>query len=366
MCQDRKVKIGIVGAKFAAELHLIAYSRCSAADVIAICDKDPERMKEYAKRFSIPKMYSTYQEMMQDSEIELISICVPNFLHYEVAMAACAAGKHVICEKPLATTLENAIEMVNAFRQKGLRLMHGEDWNFAPAIQRAKEIIDEGAIGDILYIKAKETHNGSHSPFAQTLEFCGGGAFLHVGIHPAGFVRFITGHEVVEVIAKTSPGLKGNLVHQGMEGEDWGAAILTLDNGTYAFIEGNYITLGGMDDRIEIYGTKGSLHLNLTMGNPLNVYSETGYKYVVEKADISKGWTRPAVDEFYSLGYQTEIDTFVKSIRDRTPVPAGGSGEDGLAALAIIKAAYISAQEKRPVNPLQLWKERISDGKDSN
>lgn len=352
-----KVKIGIIGTKFAADLHMNAYLRCPSAEVVAVCDKDQERMKEFAEKFSIPKLFTDYHELLNDPEIQVVSICVPNFLHSEVAMAACAAGKNAICEKPLAITVEKGKEVVEAFRQKGLKLMHAEDWNFAPAIQRAKQIIDEGAIGDILYIKAKETHNGSHSPFAQTLEYCGGGAFLHVGIHPAGFVRFITGHEVVEVYANTTPGLTGNMVHKGMEGEDWGAALLTLDNGTQAFIEGNYITIGGMDDRIEIYGTKGSLRIDLTMGNPLQVYSETGYGYVVEKATLSTGWTSPAVDEYYSLGYQNELAEFVKSVRDNTPVPVGGRGEDGLAALAIIKAAYLSAKEKRPVNPLKLWKE---------
>ncbi len=353
----KAVKIGIVGAKFAAGLHAMAYSRCPDAEVIAVCDKDEEVMNSFAKEFGITKQYRTYQELVLDPEIQLISICVPNFLHYEVAIAACNAGKHVVCEKPLATSVKDAKQMVKSFHDKKLKLMYAEDWNFAPAIIRAKEIIEEGAIGDILYVKAKETHNGSHSPFAQTLELCGGGAFLHVGIHPAGFVRFITGQEVVDVVAKISLGKENNLVHKELEGEDWGVALLTMENGTFALIEGNYITLGGMDDKIEIYGTKGVLKIDLTFGSPLRVYSECGYSYVVEKSDLSIGWTTPAVDEFYSLGYQNELAEFVKAVKEDLPAPKGGTGEDGLAALAIVQAAYMSAKKKGPVNPVTLWKE---------
>lgn len=351
-----RVKIGIVGAKFAAELHATAYGRCADAELVAVCDLDQARVEAFADRFGIPKRYTDYRQMVADPDIQLVSVCVPNFLHHEVALAAAEAGKDVVCEKPLATTVEQGREMVEAFERKGLRLMYAEDWNFAPALIRAKQIIDEGALGEVLYLKAKETHNGSHSPFAQKLSYCGGGALLHLGCHPAAFVRYISGQEVVEVLAKTSGGLARNLVHHGMEGEDLGVAVLTLANGTFAVIEGNYITQGGMDDVVEIYGTKGVLKANLTFGSPLSVYSPVGYSYVVEKADLSVGWTRPAVDEFYSLGYQNELSEFVRCVKEGRPAPTGGTGRDGLAALAIIKAAYLSAQEGRPINPLTLWK----------
>lgn len=352
-----KVKIGIVGAKFAAELHATAYGRCADAEVVAVCDLDAARVGAFADKFGLPKRYTDYHQLMQDPEIQLISICVPNFLHAEVALAACAAGKDVVCEKPIATTVEQAKQMVAAFREKGLRLMYAEDWNFAPALIRAKQIVDEGAIGKILYLKAKETHNGSHSPFAQKLTFCGGGALLHLGCHPAAFTRYLTGQEVVSVTSVCTPGLDGNLVQHGLEGEDLGVAMLTLENGTYALIEGNYITQGGMDDSVEIYGTLGVLKVNLTFGSPLSVYSPVGYSYVVEKADLSTGWTNPAIDEFYSLGYQNELAEFVKCVKENRPVPAGATGEDGLAALGIVKAAYLSSQEGRPVDPRTLWKE---------
>ncbi|HHY46284.1 MAG TPA: Gfo/Idh/MocA family oxidoreductase [Firmicutes bacterium] len=353
----KTVKVGIVGTKFAADLHIKAYERCPGVEVVAAAGRDKGRLTEFADAHGIPGRYTDYREMLEDPDIDLVSICVPNFLHHEVGLAIAAAGKHAICEKPLATTLEDAREMVRAFEAAGRTLFYAEDWIFAPAIRRAREIIEEGAIGQVLFVKAKENHNGSHSPYAQTLEYCGGGSLIHLAIHPAGFIRWLTRQEVVEVIAKRSGGGERNLVHKKLEGEDWGAALLTMEDGTYGFIEGNYITLGGMDDAIEIYGTKGSIKINVTLGSPITVYSTVGYSYVVEKADMSVGWTHPAIDEESSLGYESEIATFVKCVAEGAPAPWGCRAVDGLAALAIIKAAYISAEQGKPVNPTALWKD---------
>ena len=110
--------------------------------------------------------------------------------------------------------MEDAELIVKTCKDAGVKLMYAEDWVFAPSLRRAKAICDEGGIGDILYIKAKETHSGSHSPFAQKIKFCGGGAMIHLGIHPIGFVRYLKAKEVVEVVGKTSGGSEQNMKHQ--------------------------------------------------------------------------------------------------------------------------------------------------------
>ncbi len=180
---------------------------------------------------------------------------------------------------------------------------------------------------------------------------------IHLAVHPAAFITMVAGSKAVEVSSMCTGGLEDNFVHKHFEGEDWGASIVKFENGVRAVIEGNYITLGGMDDRIEVYGSKGNLHINLTQGSPMSVYSTAGYSYVVEKADMSTGWTRPAIDEDAGLGYVDEINAFVRSVKEGLPAPAGGSGRDGLMALAIIVASYESARQKRSVNPQDLMKE---------
>jgi predicted dehydrogenase len=350
-----KVRVGIVGSKFAAGLHARAYARCARAQVVAVAA--PDNLNEFADEYAIPNRYADYNQMLASEKLDLVSICVPNFLHYPVAMDCAEAGVNAISEKPLATKLEHGIAMVRKFEQKHLKLFYAEDWLFAPAIRRALEIIKEGAIGDVFFIKAKESHNGSHSPFASKLSTCGGGSMIHLAVHPAAFIGMVAGSLPVQVMAMSTDGLAGNFVHKGFEGEDWGASIVKFENGVRAVIEGNYITLGGMDDKIEVYGSKGNLHINLTQGSPLAVYSNAGYSYVVEKADMSVGWTKPAVDEDAGLGYVDEINAFVKAVAEDLPAPCGGSGADGLAALAIIVASYESAKLGKAVNPQELLKE---------
>jgi predicted dehydrogenase len=239
--------------------------------------------------------------------------------------------------------MEDAMAVVETVRKTGLKFFYAEDWMSAPALLRAKEIVDEGGIGKPLYIKAKETHNGSHSPFAQRKEYCGGGSMIHLAIHPMGFARWLFGCEAVEVTGMTNGGGEQNFVHKNYGGEDWAAALLTYEGGQRAFVEGNYITHGGIDDTVEIYGTEGLIKIDLTLGSPMHVYSRPGFKYAVEKAETTLHWTRPAVDEEWQLGYVTEIADFIDCVRLDKP-PAWGLGvEDGAAVLQAIMGVYESA-----------------------
>jgi predicted dehydrogenase len=341
-----KLKIGIVGSKFAAMLHAESYKRLPFVQMYSVAAID--NLDEFANEYQIPNRYGDYREMFEKEELDLISVCVPNFLHKDVVIAAVEAGqKAIICEKPLATSIEDALEMVKACQDKEVKLMYAEDWVHAPSLIRAKEIIQEGGIGDILYVKAKETHNGSHSIFAQQKKYCGGGAMIHLGIHPIGFLPWLTGHDITHVMGMVTGGGDKNLLHKDYTGEDWSAALVKFENGARGFVEGNYITCGGMDDRVEIYGTEGNIHIDLTKGSPLSVYSRPGFEYAIEKADYTHGWTQPAVDEFLSLGYVNEIAQFVDCVQNDKQAPKGTSGEDGIKALAVTFAIYESADKGR-------------------
>ncbi|UCH63870.1 MAG: Gfo/Idh/MocA family oxidoreductase [Fidelibacterota bacterium] len=338
-----KVKVGIVGSRFAAQLHAESYKRCPAAIVHSVSAID--NLDEFGESYGIANRYGDYHDMFEKEDLDLASVCVPNYLHREVVIAAASAGiGAIICEKPLATSIEDGLEMVRTCREGQVKLMYAEDWIFAPALVRAKQICQEGGIGDILYVKAKETHNGSHSAFAQKKEYCGGGSMIHVGIHPVGFLPWLVEAKIAQVMGMVTGGSELNLLHKDYTGEDWAAALVLLDDGTRGFVEGNYIACGGMDDKIEIYGAEGNIHIDLTQGSPLKVYSRSGYGYAIEKADFTHGWTSPAVDEFMSLGYVNEIAHFVDCVRNDTEPQRGTTGEDGLHALAVTLAIYESAE----------------------
>ncbi len=343
-----KIKIGIIGSRFAAGLHAESYKRFPQVKMQAVAALD--NLKEFSSKYNIPNTYKDYNEMFEKENIDLLSVCVPNFLHKKIVIAAAEAGiKNIICEKPIATNISDAQAMIDVCKKNNVRLMYAEDWLFAPAIVRAKEILDEGGIGKLLYIKAKESHQGSHSIYAQKKEYCGGGTMIHLGIHPVAFVSFLAGCDVQEVMGMATNGGETNLKHHDYTGEDWAAALLTLENGVKAFVEANYITHGGMDDKIEIYGTDGNIHIDLTKGSPIDVYSRHGYGYAIEKTDFTHGWTKPAVDEFMSLGYVKELEHFINCAINNKEPNLGTKGEDGLKALEVVLAIYKSAESGKLV-----------------
>jgi len=340
-----RIKIGMIGAAFIAEIHIDAYKRSAdLCEVVAVCDKNEELGRKFAKKHEIARIYTDADEMMACDDIEVIDVCVPNFLHSQMTIKAFEAGKNVICEKPLATTLEDGKRMLEAAAKVSKHLYYAEDWLFAPAVVRAREIINQGGIGRPLYIKAKEVHNGSHSPFAKKLKFCGGGSMIHLGVHPIGFLLALKGG-VKEIIGMTTGGKEKNFVHHDFEGEDWAVALIKFDDDTTALVEANYITTGGMQSQIEIYGEEGLLNIDLTMSSPIKAYSRPGFDYAVEKADTSRGWTRPAVDERFMLGYIGEIRHFLECIYKNVPAMKGLRGEDGYMTLQVIFDIYRSARE---------------------
>jgi predicted dehydrogenase len=343
-----KVKVLIIGAAFSADLHMDGYARCKdVAEIVAICDKDLSRINSLAARYELKdfESYDNYETAIAEVNCDLVDICMPNYLHHEVALAAFNKGRHVIAEKPLATTVEDAEAMVTAAEKTGKKLYYAEDWLFAPAINKVIAIIEEGAIGKPMYIRARECHGGSHSPYAQTINYCGGGCVIHLGIHPIGFIMALKNGKWTELVAMTSGGLNANFLHKKMEGEDWSACIIKFDDETSALIESNYLTMGGMEDMIDIYGTTGCMHVDLTFSSAVNCFSIPGLKYTVEKAEITTGWSKPAVDEKYNLGYVAEIRHFMESCLKNQDAKTGLRGIDGLEALKVVGLIYKSARE---------------------
>ena len=349
---SKKVRVLLVGASFSADLHADAYSRCTdLAEIVAICDKATERIPALAERYGFTgyQAYDDFEKAIDEVDCDVVDVCMPNFLHKAVALKAFEKGRHVISEKPLATTIEDAEEMVAAAEKAGKQLFYAEDWLFAPALNKALSIVKEGGIGEQKYIRARECHNGSHSPFAQTIKFCGGGAMTHLGVHPVCFMLALKDFKWTELTAMTSGGLDKNLIHDKMEGEDWGVVVIKFADGTVATLESNYVTVGGMEDVIDIYGTTGCMQLDPTFASAINCFSETGLSYTVEKADVKTGWSRPAVDEKFNLGYVGEIRHFMECARDNKEARVGLRGKDGLEALRVINLAYQSSREGRAI-----------------
>ena len=172
---------------------------------------------------------------------------------------------------------------------------------------------------------------------------------IHLGVHPVGFLLALKNNRWSELVALTTGGKDKNLRHKTMEGEDWAAALIRFEDGTTAVAEANYVSEGGMEDYIDFYCTEGCLHVDLTFSSALQAFSKPGLDYTVEKADITTGWSNPAVDEKYNLGYVAEIAHFVECAQENREARIGLRGIDGLEALEVVNLIYSSAREGRKI-----------------
>ena len=271
-----KLRVLLIGAAFSADLHSDGYSRMlDKVQIVGICDKALDRIEALANRYGFTgyTAYDDYNTAIAECECDLVDICMPNFLHHAVAIKAMKAGHDIICEKPLATTVEDAQDMVDTADRLGKHIYYAEDWLFAPAFRKALEILNSGKVGKPLYIRARESHCGSHSPFAQSIKFCGGGCMVHLGVHPVSFMLALKDNKWAELTAMTSGGLENNLIHNQMEGEDWAGAFMRFQDGTFATMEANYVTVGGMEDVLDIYCEEGCIHVDLSFSGPMKVFS---------------------------------------------------------------------------------------------
>ena len=355
-----KVRVAVIGTGFISNIHTMGLQDVKEAELVAVASKTPGKAAKFARERGIPDAYEDYRRILERDDIDAITVAVPNYLHEEVVTAAAAAGKHIMCEKPFARTLEEGRRMLDAVKAAGVKLVYGEMLCFAPKYVRAKRLVEEGGLGDVFLVKQSEEHDGPHSPWFWDVNLSGGGVLLDMGCHSIEFARWILNRpKVKSVTAKM-----GTFVHQGRtQGEDHSICIVEFENGALAVAENSWAKTGGIDDRAEIYGTKGHTRADLIRGNALLTHSKVGYGYAVEKADTTTGWTFTGIEEEWNYGFPQEMQHFVNVVRGvEAPIE---TGEDGLEVLKIIYAGYQSAGEGRRIDfpyeppqvakPIDLW-----------
>jgi predicted dehydrogenase len=286
---------------------------------------------------------------------------LPNHLHARVTIDAAKAGKHVIIEKPLCLTLEEADEMIAVCTAHNRKLMYAEELCFAPKYERVRQLVREDALGSIYCMRQCEKHSGPHSDWFYDLDQSGGGALMDMGCHGLAWFRWMLGAEAkpVSVYAQMQTGL----IHGGRTRcEESSICIVEFAGGVVGIVENSWAKLGGMEDRVEVCGTGGVVYADLFMGNSALTYSEKGYGYAMEKAGSTQGWTFTNFEEAFNQGYPQELQHFIACVRDDTPPVA--TGEDGRAVLEMLNAAYYSARIGQKValpfrptvsKPIDLW-----------
>lgn len=355
-----KTRIGLLGSGFVAGVHMEAMNYVPEAEVFAVYSRNKDHARDFAERHGIPHYFDDYKKLLEMDEIDVVLVCLPNFLHAKVTVDAANAGKHVIVEKPLCMTLEEADRMIEACKRNNVKLMYAEQLCFAPKYERVRALMSAGAFGKVYQLKQSEKHFGPHSDWFWDVDKSGGGVLMDMGCHALGWFRWMLGRDVSP---KSIYANLGTVVHKDRtRGEDNSIVIVNFEDGVTCIAEDSWAKRGGMDDRIEVYGSEGLTYADLFMGNSATTYSENGYDYAMEKAGTTKGWTFTIFEEVFNQGYPHELRHFVDCVRnDKVPVQTGG---DGKAVLEMIYAAYYSAHIGKEVKlpfsakvdkPIDLW-----------
>ena len=348
----QKLKVGVVGIGGMGITHIGAYMLDDRVQVIATCATQKSKLEkinngewpkvtyyegEFQPIYRIQKAYTNFEDLVKDPDIDVVSVCTPNNLHFPITKAALENGKHVLVEKPMTLTHEEAHALVDLAERKNKLLAVGHMWRFHSHIQYAKEIIKAGILGDIVKIKGYAIHEdwipeGSGTWFTNP-ELAGGGALIDMGIHPIDTIVFLLeGAEVAKVYANT------RTAYGNYKVEDVGVVHLEFSNGTFAMVEFGWGNphKDGDECSIQIFGTKGYMRIF-----PTSIKCEVKGVRGVFKPQLEEGHLTKEL-------YVREIKHFIDSILEGTTCII--SGKQALKTMRVIDAAYLSSKEGRIID----------------
>ena len=370
-----QLRIGIVGSRFAARLHLLAYRRVYGVDVrlAGVTSPTAERREAFARE-SGAVAYRDLTAMLP--HVDVVDVCSPPATHEATALEAIEAGKHVFIEKPftgafgpasgmeafLRGALASADRIVEAASRKGVVLGYAENWIYAPAVQKEREIVEKTG-AQILWMLGGESHSGSHSPVYGIWRHAGGGSLVGKGCHPLTaclYLKAVEGrardgrairpaavscrvHEITRL-----PGYRdrGFLRTDYEDIEDYGQLHVTFDDGTVADVFATELVLGGVHNWLEVFANNHRTTCRLNPVNLLDTYNpEAGQfrdVYVVEKIGTKEGWSHPAADEEWQQGFYAEVQDFMECcVSGQRPQSDAEVAHDTVATLY---AGYVSAE----------------------
>lgn len=382
----KKITLGMIGAGRASELHLNALKRCSGFDIRfkTIGARRMEQVSMMQRRYGFEGATLDYHDILNDPEIDVVDICTPGYVHETMILEAFAAGKHVICEKPLsgyfgqpgdpqpvgdAVSKQKMYEYVlqsmdrirEAMRQSNRRFMYAENFVYAPAIQKAAEILTKKK-SRILFAKGEESLKGSSSAVAGEWDKTGGGTFIRTGAHPMSAILWLKQVEAaarqtdiritsVEAhMARITPGLTEyehrHIAARPHDVEDFGMVLLSYSDGSRALVLATDTLLGGSKNYVELYCNDTAINCRLTMNNLMETYFLDEERledvYLSEMLPSKTGWNSPFLEDEIVRGFVEEMNDFMGAVADdREPLSGFELAYD---SAKVIYAAYLSAE----------------------
>lgn len=339
---------GLIGTFYTMSLH----GQRSRDRVTAVYSRTQERAETFATQWDIPKTYTDMKAAIEDPEVDVVVIGLPNNQHEEAVILAAQAGKAVLCTKPLARTAAEARRMLAAVEEAGVFHGYLEDLAYTPKTLKALKSVQNGALGKVLWTRSREAHPGPHSDWFWDPKMSGGGAIIDLGCHCIEIGRNYIGKDIrpVEVMCWAATQVKP------IEAEDNAIGLVKYENGAISQFEVSWTYRGGMDLRDEVAGTEGNIRTDHFLRTGFEMFTDVGLGgYVAEKAESESGWLFPVGDEVHELGYTDMFTDMFRAMEEGgTPME---TFYDGYVVNAIMDACYRSAESKKwePVE-LDLWR----------
>lgn len=340
------LKIGVIGCgKIAQVRHIPEYVDNANCKLAGLFDINKERTEELATKYDA-KAFASYEDLLADPEIDAVSICTSNATHAEIAIAALNAKKHVLCEKPMAITLEECEAMVKAANDNGKYLMIGQNQRLAKAHEVAKEIIASGKLGKVLTFRTSFGHGGpetwSVDPGKNTWFFdkkkAAMGAMADLGIHKTDLIQYLLGAKVVSTSAVLTTLDKRDANDNLIGVDDNAICVYTMNTGTIGTMTASWTYYGAEDNSTVIYGTEGILRLYDDPEHTVKWIHKDGTVEFVEADKIQTN------DDQTKSGI---IDLFVDCIVNNQEPEI--SGESVLSAMRAVFASIESSETGKAV-----------------
>ena len=336
---NKKLNIGVISCSVMAQLHMKAVIDHPNAELYMICDINEALLNETAAKYNISRKTTDYRQMLADPAVDAVIIVTPDQTHREISVAALEAGKHVLCEKPMAVTLAECESMVAAAERNGKHLMIGHNMRFDPVHRRAKQLLDRGVIGDVITFRAvlgnagPEGWSGDEGTWFFDKNKAALGALSDMGIHKVDLIQYLLGQKVIETTAKVVTLNKRDNEGQLIGVDDNALCILRMSGGALGTMAASWTIYGHECQSTCLYGTKGIMLIYSEPSSPIIVSDMEGNR-TSYNLDVPHNGTG-VIDEF--------VDALV---HDREPEV---SGREALTVMRTIFASINSSNISRTV-----------------
>jgi len=341
--KDGKFASAIVGCGVIGPWHATASDNVEESYLAAVCDVVEERAKALAEERGVAKVYTDYEDMLKDDEIDIIHICTPSGMHSDMAVAAAQAGKHVLCEKPMDITLDKADAMIQAADDAGIKMGVIFQRRTYKTTQIAREAVQSGRLGKMVLGDCYQKYYRSPDYYLSgewrgTWELDGGGALMNQGVHGIDAIRYIMGKPKM-LFARAD-----HLVRD-IEVEDTACAVIEWECGAFGVIQGTTSVTPGQSCRLALHGEKGTIELTDKKFVTWKIEGEEEGAPDMDEGD--SGDTASDPKALSASGHITQLTDLIQAIKEDRPAMC--DGREGRGALEIILAIYESSKTGKPV-----------------